>query len=63
MIHKNLGIKPIPKTGQQLKASRQLENGKDVSVAVSAADAGREGELLARWILEYVRFNKPVKRL
>ena len=28
-----------------------------------ATDAGREGELVARWILEYVRFNKPVKRL
>ena len=28
-----------------------------------ATDAGREGELVARWILQYVRFNKPVKRL
>lgn len=28
-----------------------------------ATDAGREGELVARWILEYVRFEKPVKRL
>ena len=30
---------------------------------VIATDAGREGELVARWILEYVHFNKPVKRL
>lgn len=63
MIPKNLGIKPLPKTGHQLKAIKQLANRKDVSEAVIATDAGREGELVARWILEYVRFNKPVKRL
>ncbi|MTD42365.1 DNA topoisomerase III [Erwinia sp. CPCC 100877] len=63
MVPKNLGIKPLPKTGHQLKAIKQLANRKDVSEAVIATDAGREGELVARWILEYVRFNKPVKRL
>ncbi|MHC5250202.1 DNA topoisomerase III [Enterococcus sp. LJL90] len=63
MIPKNLGIKPLPKTGHQLRAIKELANRKDVSEAVIATDAGREGELVARWILEYVRFNKPVKRL
>ncbi|GGC87350.1 DNA topoisomerase III [Enterococcus wangshanyuanii] len=63
MVPKNLGIKPLPKTGHQLKAIKQLANRKDVSEAVIATDAGREGELVARWILEYVHFNKPVKRL
>ena len=63
MIPKNLGIKPLPKTGHQLKAIKQLANRKDVSEAVIATDAGREGELVARWILEYVHFTKPVKRL
>lgn len=63
MIPKKLGIKPLPKTGHQLKAIKQLANRKDVSEAVIATDAGREGELVARWILEYVHFNKPVKRL
>ncbi|MHC5229636.1 DNA topoisomerase III [Enterococcus sp. LJL99] len=63
MIPKNLGIKPLPKTGHQLKAIKQLANRKDVSEAVIATDAGREGELVARWILEYVHFSKPVKRL
>jgi DNA topoisomerase-3 len=63
MLPKNLGIKPLPKTGHQLKAIKQLANRKDVSEAVIATDAGREGELVARWILEYVHFNKPVKRL
>lgn len=63
MIPTHLGIKPLPKTGHQLKTIKQLANRSDVSEAVIATDAGREGELVARWILEYVRFNKPVKRL
>ncbi len=63
MIPKKLGIKPLPKTGHQLKAIKQLAQRKDVSEVVIATDAGREGELVARWILEYVHFNKPVKRL
>lgn len=63
MIPKTLGIKPLPKTGHQLKAIKQLANRKDISEAVIATDAGREGELVARWILEYVHFTKPVKRL
>lgn len=63
MIPKTFGIKPLPKTGHQLKAIKQLALRKDVKEAVIATDAGREGELVARWILEYVKFNKPVKRL
>lgn len=63
MIPKEFGIKPLPKTGAQLKAISQLGKRKDVTEAIIATDAGREGELVARWILEYIRFNKPVKRL
>lgn len=63
MIPKKTGIKPLPKTRPQLKAISHLANRQDVSEAVIATDAGREGELVARWILEYVKFKKPVKRL
>lgn len=63
MIPKSIGIKPLPKTGHQLKAIKQLAQRKDVGEVVIATDAGREGELVARWILEWVRFDKPVKRL
>lgn len=63
MLPKQLGIKPLPKTGHQLKAIKQLASRKDVGEVVIATDAGREGELVARWILEYIRFDKPVKRL
>lgn len=63
MIPKYIGIKPLPKTRGQLKTIGQLAKRKDISEAVIATDAGREGELVARWILEYVKFDKPVKRL
>lgn len=63
MLPKQIGIKPLPKTGHQLKAIAALAKRKDVGEAVIATDAGREGELVARWILQWVRFNKPVKRL
>ncbi len=35
----------------------------DVSEIVVATDAGREGELVARWIIEKVQVKKPLKRL
>ncbi|MGY3703175.1 DNA topoisomerase III [Vagococcus martis] len=63
MIPERVGIKPLPKTRPQLKAISQLANRKDVSEAIIATDAGREGELVARWILQFVKFKKPVKRL
>lgn len=63
MVPKNIGIKPLPRTGGQLKAIGQLAKRKDVKEIVIATDAGREGELVARWILEWVRCDKPVKRL
>ena len=63
MIPKQSGIKPLPKTRPQLKAISHLANRNDVSEAVIATDAGREGELVARWILQYVKFKKPVRRL
>ncbi len=63
MIPKCIGTKPLPKTKAQLKAIANLAKRKDISEAIIATDAGREGELVARWILEYIRFNKPVKRL
>ena len=53
----------LKKTGKQFNEVKKLMNRNDVSEIVIATDAGREGELVARWILEYVHFNKPVKRL
>lgn len=63
LIPPKMATKPLKNTGHQLKAIKQLANRKDIGGAIIATDAGREGELVARWILEYVHFNKPVKRL
>ena len=37
-------------------------NRSDVDELVIATDAGREGELVARWIIDKVGFRKPIKR-
>lgn len=63
MLPKKIGIKPLPKTRPQLKAIQQLVKRKDVTEIVIATDAGREGELVARWILEWSQARQPVKRL
>src|SRR5699024_1014226 len=63
MLPQNLKLVVMKKTGKQFNAVKTQLNRKDVSDIVIATDAGREGELVARWILEKARVNKPVKRL
>lgn len=63
MLPKQIGIKPLPKTNSQLRAIAQLSKRKDITAAVIATDSGRAGELLARWIFQWIRFKKPLKRL
>ncbi len=63
MLPDNLKLVVIKKTGKQFQAVKSQIIRKDVKDIVIATDAGREGELVARWILEKVRVNKPVKRL
>ena len=63
MLPNQLKLVVIKKTGKQFSTVKTQLNRKDVSQIVIATDAGREGELVARWILEKARVNKPVKRL
>jgi DNA topoisomerase III len=56
-------LKPIEKTADRLKAVVKLIKRKDVSEIVNACDAGREGELIFRYIVQYAGVAKPVKRL
>lgn len=58
-----LKIKVIPQTGKQYHAIQTLLDRKDISQVVIATDAGREGELVARWILEKAHNQKPCRRL
>lgn len=53
----------IKKSSKQFSAVKTQLNRKDAGDIVIATDAGREGELVARWIIEKARVNKPVKRL
>ena len=60
-------LKPIEKTKSRLSAVVKLAKRKDVSALINACDAGREGELIFRLILQYAGgktpINKPVQRL
>ncbi|WP_077306964.1 DNA topoisomerase III [Terribacillus halophilus] len=63
MLPEKLKLVVIKQTGRQFSTVKTQLNRSDVSDIVIATDAGREGELVARWILEKARVNKPVKRL
>lgn len=54
---------PIRQTTKQYNAVKAQLNRKDVNEVIIATDAGREGELVARWILERANIRKPIKRL
>ncbi|OZM56684.1 DNA topoisomerase III [Lottiidibacillus patelloidae] len=53
----------IKKTSKQFNAVKTQLTRKDVTEIVIATDAGREGELVARWIIEKAKVKKPLKRL
>lgn len=63
MIPKALRLEVIKQTGKQYNAVKSQIQRKDVAEIVIATDAGREGELVARWILEKAGNQKPLKRL
>jgi len=63
MLPKYLKLVVIKQSGKQFSAVREQMNRKDVSEIVIATDAGREGELVARWIIEKAGVKKPLKRL
>lgn len=54
---------PIEKTAARLKLLTKLINRKDVDVLINACDAGREGELIFRYIIRHAGTKKPIKRL
>lgn len=63
MLPKPLKLVVIKQSGKQFNIVKEQLNRKDVTEIVIGTDAGREGELVARWILEKARVNKPLKRL
>ena len=63
MLPKQFKLVVIPKTSKQFKAVKEQMLRKEDSEIIIATDAGREGELVARWIIEKVGVKKPIKRL
>jgi DNA topoisomerase-3 len=63
MIPETLEITPLKETRKQLAVVKSLAKRQDIKVGIIATDAGREGELVARYIFDYLKFNKPLKRL
>jgi len=61
IIPEKFAISPLPKTKSQLSTLAKLIRRKDVKEIINACDAGREGELIFRYILQYVAETKPIK--
>ena len=60
---KKLETEVIRQTAKQFQTVKKLVQRQDVKEIVIATDAGREGELVARWILKEARNQKPCRRL
>ena len=63
IIPKEFKLVIIPSTRHQFRLISQLMKRQDVKDLVIATDAGREGELVARWIMEKAGWRKETKRL
>lgn len=63
MLPKHWKLVVIRQTAGQYRAVKEQIFRKDVSDIIIATDAGREGELVARWILDKAENRKPLKRL
>ena len=63
MLPEKMKLKVIRETSHQFNTVSQLLKRNDVNELVIATDAGREGELVARWIMKLSSWKKPFKRL
>ncbi|WP_214630549.1 DNA topoisomerase III [Paenibacillus agaridevorans] len=63
LLPNKMNLKVIKETSHQFKTVAHLCKRNDLNELIIATDAGREGELVARWIMELVHWRKPFKRL
>lgn len=59
----SIPLKVLPKTKTQFRVIQKLMNDKDTEKLICATDAGREGELIFRYIYDKAGCQKPVERL
>jgi DNA topoisomerase-3 len=63
VIPPHFALAPIEKSETRLNLLLRLMKRKDVTGLVNACDAGREGELIFRYIVQHARNKKPIERL
>ena len=63
MLPERMKLTVLKGTGKQFQAVKGLLLRKDITEIIIATDAGREGELVARWIIDKVGVKKPIQRL
>jgi len=63
ILPREMKLVVIKQSKKQFYTVKELMDRKDVSEIIIATDAGREGELVARWIIEKANVRKPIKRL
>src|ERR1051326_1138451 len=56
-------LRPIEKTKARFNMLKRLMQRKDVDLLINACDAGREGELIFRYLVKLSGLKKPVRRL
>ncbi|HEY8966861.1 MAG TPA: DNA topoisomerase III [Candidatus Methylacidiphilales bacterium] len=63
IIPEHFDLKPIEKSKSRLAVLKKLLARPDVDHVVNACDAGREGELIFRYIIQHCKSKKPTQRL
>lgn len=63
MLPQKMKLVVIKQTSKQFKTVSSLMARSDIDKLIIATDAGREGELVARWIMMKAKFKKPAYRL
>src|SRR3984957_5258473 len=63
IIPEQFELKPIEKTESRFKLLKRLMKRDDIDLIINACDAGREGELIFRYLVKLAGIHKPLKRL
>src|SRR5436309_5551633 len=63
VIPPHFDLQPIERTAERLKLLVKLLRRKDLTGVINACDAGREGELIFRYIVQHAGNKKPIERL
>jgi len=63
VIPPHFDLRPIEKSHTRLKLLEKLIKRKDVGHLINACDAGREGELIFRYIVQHTEARQPIERL